>query len=154
MKKDFRAAVEEVKMHSDIVDIVGSYISVKRAGNTFKACCPFHNEKTPSFNVHPQRQIYHCFGCGAGGDVIKFVQEYEKVDFMTALRLLAEKANITLEFDRNGTNDNGVNKNRLYEIHELATTFFHKQLLESQAGKAGRDYLADRELDDKPCAIS
>jgi DNA primase len=145
MKKDFKAAVEEVKMHSDVVDIIGSYLPLKRAGHTFKACCPFHKEKTPSFNVNPERQIYHCFGCGAGGDVIHFVQEYEKVDFMTALRLLAEKSGITLDFDREAQGD-GPSKNRLYEIHEFATNFYHRQLLDSPAGQAGRDYLAGREL--------
>lgn len=148
MTKDFRTAVEEVKMHSDVVDVIGSYLQLKRAGQTFKACCPFHKEKTPSFNVNPQRQIYHCFGCGAGGDVIRFVQEYEKVDFMTALRMLAEKAGITLDFDRQARG-NGPNKNRLYEMHEAAAMFFHKQLLESPAGQPGREYLAGRQLADE-----
>ena len=145
MKKDFKTAVEDVKMHSDVVDIIGSYIPLKRAGRTFKCCCPFHKEKTPSFNVNPDRQIYHCFGCGSGGDVIRFVQEYEKVDFMTALRLLAEKSGITLDFDREAQGD-GPSKKRLYEIHEFAANFYHRQLLESADGKSGRDYLAGREL--------
>src|SRR5271170_1402730 len=87
---------ERVRAASDIVDVIGSYVPLKRAGANFVALCPFHKEKTPSFNVSPQRQIFHCFGCHKGGDVFTFIQEYESVDFPEALRRLAERAKIPL----------------------------------------------------------
>ena len=89
--------IDEIRFRNDIVDVVGSYITLKRAGaNSFKACCPFHKEKTPSFHVNPQRQIFKCFGCGAGGNVFKFLQLYEGMDFLTAVKALAKRANIPL----------------------------------------------------------
>lgn len=117
--------VEEVKNRLDIVDIVSSYINLQQASGNFKAVCPFHNEKTPSFMVSREKQIWHCFGCDKGGDVIKFVEEYEGVDFKEALRILAEKANVPLSnFNFNYKEDNS----RLYQINEKAAYFFHNIL--------------------------
>jgi DNA primase len=87
------AVLDEIRLANDIVSVISSYFQLQRSGSTFKALCPFHKEKTPSFMVNPQRQIFHCFGCGAGGDVFRFVMNYEKVDFMTAVKLLADKVN-------------------------------------------------------------
>ena len=90
---------QQIRDANDIADVVGSYVPLKRAGRAFKARCPFHQEKTPSFHVNPELQIYKCFGCGAGGDVFKFIQEMEKVSFPEALAMLAEKAGIELAYD-------------------------------------------------------
>jgi len=94
-------SIEGLKTRLDIVDVVGNYVELKRAGTNFKACCPFHDEKTPSFNVNPQKQIYHCFGCGAGGDAIKFVMEYEKLSYPEAIEKLAAQFNYTLHYTTN-----------------------------------------------------
>src|SRR4051812_33718235 len=94
--------LERVRGASDIVDVVGSYLPLKRVGARFTALCPFHKEKTPSFHVNPQLQIFHCFGCHKGGDVFAFVREFESVDFPEAVRRLAERAKIPLEYEKGG----------------------------------------------------
>ena len=109
------AVLDEIRLANDIVNVIGSYFQLQRSGSAFKALCPFHKEKTPSFMVNPQRQIFHCFGCGAGGDVFRFVMNYEKVDFMTAVKMLAGKANIRLAFEA-GAEENKLAKDILYEI--------------------------------------
>jgi len=91
------ATKEQIRAASDIVDVIGGYIPLKRAGANFVALCPFHKEKSPSFNVSPQRQFFHCFGCHKGGDVFTFVREYENIDFMDAVRRLANRARIPIE---------------------------------------------------------
>lgn len=114
-----------IKERLSITDVVGSYVKLEKAGNTFKACCPFHTEKTPSFFVVPDKNIYHCFGCGKGGDIFTFVQEIEGVEFRDAMRLLAERAGISL------TAQAGKEKgkyDRLYQVLELATRFYEVQL--------------------------
>src|SRR3989442_1774825 len=94
------ATLEQVRAASDIVEVIGSYLPLKRAGANFVTLCPFHKEKTPSFNVHPNRQIFHCFGCHKGGDVFTFVQEYENVSFPEAVQRLAERVRIPFEFEK------------------------------------------------------
>src|SRR6266702_8677115 len=94
------ATLEQVRAASEIVDVIGSYLPLKRAGANFIALCPFHREKTPSFNVNPHRQIFKCFGCHKGGDVFRFVMEYESIDFPEAVRRLAERAKIPLEQEK------------------------------------------------------
>src|SRR6201989_3036761 len=89
--------IDRIRAVSDVVDVIGSYLPLKRAGANFVALCPFHKEKSPSFNVNPHRQIFHCFGCHKGGDVFTFVREYESIGFTEAVRLLAEKARIPIE---------------------------------------------------------
>lgn len=145
MKQIPRETIEEVRSRNDIADVIGSCLSLKNAGTRFKALCPFHKEKSPSFTVSPDRQIYHCFGCGAGGDVIRFVQEYEKVDFMTALQMLADRAGIELNLEEGGAGS-GADKRQLFRIHEGVAQFYHRILLEHEAGEAGRAYLATRAL--------
>ena len=134
--------IGEVKERADIVEVISSYIPVKRAGRTLKACCPFHKEKTPSFNVNGERQFYHCFGCGASGDVIKFVQTYENVDFITATTMLANKYNVMLEDFQPGQRK-GPDKNSLYLLHEEATQWFQANLQKAEAAPV-REYLANR----------
>lgn len=144
MKQIPRETIDEIRNRNDIADVIGSYLSLKSSGSRFKALCPFHKEKTPSFTVSPDRQIYHCFGCDAGGDVIRFVQEYEKVDFMVALQMLADRVGMELNFEEG--NGSGVNKRELFRIHEGVAQLYHRILLDHAEGQAGRDYLATRNL--------
>ena len=145
MKQIPREIIEEVRARNDIAEVIGSYLSIKNAGTRFKALCPFHKEKSPSFTISPDRQIYHCFGCGAGGDVIRFVQEYEKIDFMMALQMLADRAGMELHLEESGEGG-GVDKRALFQIHEGVSQLYHRILLEHESGEAGRAYLATRAL--------
>ncbi|MCU0858143.1 MAG: DNA primase [Pontiellaceae bacterium] len=145
MKQISRETIDQIRSRNDIADVIGSYLPLKNAGTRFKALCPFHKEKSPSFTVSPDRQIYHCFGCGAGGDVIRFIQEYEKVDFMTALQMLADRAGMELSFEEGGGGD-GADKRKLYQIHEEAARFYQRILAGHESGEAGRIYLASRAL--------
>ncbi len=119
-------SIENLKNSIDIIDIVSSYIELKKAGANFKACCPFHSETTPSFVVSPNKQIYHCFGCGSGGDSIKFVMEYEKLSYPEALEKIAAISNFTLEYDNNSSNK--VDRS----ILELTNSFYKQSLLQNQ----------------------
>ena len=137
--------IEQIRAASDIVDIIGGYLPLKRAGGNFVALCPFHKEKTPSFNVNPQRQIYHCFGCHAGGDVFKFLQEYEHLEFIEVVKRLAERANIVLEFDQSPKADRARRqKDLLLKVHEQLAARWHGVLLNEAQGEPGRRYLAER----------
>ena len=141
-------SIERVAAASDIVEIVGGYFPLKRAGTSWRALCPFHREKSPSFHVSPQKQAYYCFGCGAGGSVFKFVMEYERVDFATAVRRLAQKAGITIIEEKSAPGDDKRRelRGRLLELHKLAADWFHANLLRSPAGAAARDYLKSRAI--------
>lgn len=135
--------VDEIKSKLDIVDVIQEYIQLKPAGANWKANCPFHNEKTPSFMVSRDKQIFHCFGCGEGGDVFTFVQKIENVDFPEALNLLAQKAGVKLKKLDPAM---GSQKTKLMDICRLAAEFFHKALLSSREGQLARDYVAKRKL--------
>lgn len=137
--------LEQIRAASDIVDVIGSYLPLKRAGANFVALCPFHKEKSPSFNVNPQRQIFHCFGCHKGGDVFTFVKEYENIGFMDAVRRLAERAKIPVEFGR-GEPDQPTRhlKDQLLQIHEQIAQRWQTALANDAAGQIARDYLAKR----------
>lgn len=145
MKQIPRETIEEIRSRNDIADVIGSYLSLKTAGTRFKALCPFHKEKSPSFMVSPDRQIYHCFGCGAGGDVIRFVQEYEKVEFITALQMLADRCGMELSFEEGGEGS-GADKRKLFQIHEGVALLYQRILAGHESGEAGRAYLATRAL--------
>lgn len=133
---------EEIKSKLDIVEVIREYIPVKAVGANFQAHCPFHNEKTPSFVISPEKQIWHCFGCGKGGDVLAFVMEKEGLGFMETLRLLAPKAGVTLHYENP---ENYTRRNRLLDILELAGKYYHHLLGES-TGKEAQDYLSSRSL--------
>jgi len=144
------STIEHVRAANDIVDVVGSYLPLKRAGGAFVALCPFHKEKTPSFHVNPQRQIFHCFGCHKGGDVFKFVREFEGLEFPEAVRRLAERARIPLEFEKSPAEQQSrFVKDKLLEIHEQITTRWQAALTNDAAGQIARDYLAKRKVSDE-----
>ncbi|MEC8753011.1 MAG: DNA primase [Verrucomicrobiota bacterium] len=140
--------IEEVRSRCDIVDLVSSYLpELRKRGATYKCCCPFHNEKTPSFTVNQERQIYHCFGCGANGDVFSFVQEYDKLDFLSTVQFLADRTGVKITYDNND-NKNKDSKDTLLNINSNAANFFHKNLFNSDSGKLCREYLKKRSLTD------
>ncbi len=139
------ATLEQVRAASDIVDVIGSYLPLKRAGANFVALCPFHKEKTPSFNVNPHLQIFHCFGCHKGGDVFAFVKSYESVDFPEAVRRLADRARIPLEHEKSADGQQSRHlKETLLQIHEQITQRWQSALANEAAGQTARDYLARR----------
>jgi DNA primase len=139
------ATREQIRAASDIVDIIGAYVPLKKNGANFTALCPFHKEKTPSFNVNPHKQIFHCFGCHKGGDVFTFVKDYENIGFMDAVRRLAERAKIPLEFENTpGAQESRHLKDQLLDIHDQLTTRWQNCLANEAAGQLARDYLAKR----------
>ncbi len=140
---------ERVKQQADIVRVIGEYVRLKKSGQNFAGLCPFHQEKTPSFNVHPVKQIYHCFGCGVGGDVFKFVMELEKCTFPEAIRTVAEKCGIAIPKPRERSPEErreNQQRSALVEMHREAAAFFARQLHESPEGKVAYAYLEDRGL--------
>ena len=139
-----KSVLDDIRFRCDIVDVIDAYLTLPQKGTIIKALCPFHKEKTPSFNVNRQRQIFHCFGCGAGGDVFKFVMLYEHVDFVGAIKILAEKAGIPLQFEKGS--EPSADKELLLTIHEEAAALFHRQLLQSPDAQIARDYLLKRQI--------
>jgi DNA primase len=142
--------IEQIAAANDIVEVIGSYFPLKRAGTNFKALCPFHQEKTPSFTVSPQRQTFHCFGCGVGGSVFRFVMDYEHLDFPSAVRKLAARAGVPVIEERGpGGEDDRQHETRrtLLQLHAEATEWFHDNLVKGKAGAPARDYLKKRGID-------
>lgn len=142
--------VAQIREKIDIVALLSEFMTLKKAGRNFKANCPFHSEKTPSFVISPERQIWHCFGgCNKGGDVYQFLMEYEKVDFPEALRMLAKRAGIELAATNYSSGESSSKKERLYQINSLAKEFYHFVLTKHSAGKKAMDYLNGRGIDQK-----
>ena len=142
--------VEEVRMKSDIVDVIQGYVKIQKKGSSYFGLCPFHNEKSPSFSVSPSKQMYYCFGCGAGGNVFTFVMEYENYSFPEAVRFLAKRAGVNLpeaEYNEEARRKESK-KARLLEVNKEAAKYFYYQL-RSQRGQAGYRYLQKRELLDE-----
>lgn len=136
--------LDQILDRCDIAEIISSYIPLKRAGRSFKALCPFHHEKTPSFIVNPDKGIFHCFGCGAGGNVISFIMKYERLEFPEVVKMLAAKTGIALpEPAGRGQDESASLVNKLYLIHELAAAYFREALV-SSSGKQAREYLENR----------
>lgn len=140
---DRETITRQIRDAIDIVDLVGSYVTLRRAGAAFKGLCPFHEEKTPSFIVNPARQIFKCFGCGAGGDVFKFVQMRENVEFREARQILAERAGIELEPQVSTGEAGGTSKSDLVRANDWARRVFRKNFLQA-GGEAARQYVAER----------
>ena len=142
--------IEEVRSRSDIVSVIGRYVRLKRAGSGYTGLCPFHNEKTPSFHVNPARQMYKCFGCGVGGNVLTFVMEYENLTFPEAMEMLAQEAGIELpkqELTAQQKQQESL-RQTLLEINKKAARYYFA-LLKSPRGKPGYDYLTGRGLSDE-----
>lgn len=142
--------IEEVRSRNDITDVISGYVKLKKSGSNYFGLCPFHNEKSGSFSVSPSKQIYHCFGCGAGGNVITFIMEYENYSFAEALKMLAERAGIQLPNVQESAEERRARdiKSQILEINKLAAVYFFCQL-KAPNGSTAMNYLKRRELDDK-----
>ena len=139
--------IEEIKARTDLADLIAGYgIQVKRAGGSYKACCPFHHEKTPSFNIQPSKGFYHCFGCGESGDVIKFVMKYEGLGFVEAAKKLAAAANITIE--ETNSDPQAAARKRQLVLHAELAAFYRRCLKTATEAARARDYLASRDIPD------
>ena len=142
--------IEEIRNSNDIVDVISQYVILKRSGRNFFGLCPFHKEKSPSFSVSPDKQIFHCFGCGVGGNVIHFVSKIENLDFRETVELLANRANIQLPTLDNSYQDNkkALLKSKVYEINEITAKFYHENLYKPTS-KAAQEYIKKRKLDNR-----
>ena len=138
-----REIIDEIVFRNDIVDVVGSYVTLKRAGSNFSGLCPFHNEKTPSFTVFPATKSCYCFGCGSGGDVITFIMRTENLDYVEALEYLAARAGITIPEDDSAYNEQSVSRKRIYAMNLEAAKFFRNCLMDKELGEEALSYLHD-----------
>ena len=136
-----RAIIDEIIFRNDIEQVIGSYVTLKRAGSNLNGRCPFHNEKTPSFTVFPATKSFYCFGCGAGGDVISFIMRSENLDYREALEFLAARAGITIPDDNERTSESSVSRKRIYEMNMEAAKFFRNCLFDENYGKEAMAYL-------------
>lgn len=143
--------IEQVRSRNDIVDVIGSYVTLKKRGNSYMACCPFHHEKTPSFHVNRDKQMYHCFGCGVGGNVITFVMEYENFSFPEALKMLAERAGVSLpeqQYSKEQRQKENY-KTVLKDMNKTAAIYFNYLLTSTPAGKNALEYYHNRGFSDE-----
>ncbi len=141
--------IDEIKNKNDIVDVISQYVTLKRSGRNFFGLCPFHKEKSPSFSVSPDKQIFHCFGCGVGGNVFHFLQKIENISFLEALESLANQAGINLPTLDNAVDDKLIRlKSKVYKINEIAANFYHERLYKPES-KQAQDYIKKRRLDNK-----
>jgi len=146
------AVLEEIKARTDLAELVSSYgIAVRHTGSSAKACCPFHHEKTPSFNINTSRGFYHCFGCGESGDAIKFVQKMDGLTFVEAVRKLAEPLGIQVKVGGEGEGKDAQKRKRLLALMAELAAFYHRCLLKMKEAEPARAYLKERDLDEKTC---
>ena len=142
--------IEEVRQKNDIVDVLSGYVKLQKKGSSYFGLCPFHNEKSPSFSVSRQKQMYYCFGCGAGGNVFTFLMEYENYSFPEAVKVLADRAGVDLpeiEYSKEARERADL-KSTLLEINKLAAKYFYAQL-KTEQGRTAYTYLKKRELSDE-----
>ncbi|MFG6333183.1 MAG: DNA primase, partial [Lachnospiraceae bacterium] len=139
--------IEEIRSRSEIVDVISGYIRLQRKGSNYVGICPFHNDRNPSMSVNPPRQIYRCFSCGAGGDVFRFVMDYENLTFPEAVKVLADRAGVALpeQNDSKEARQQADLKAQIMELNRLAAKFYY-YTLRQPAGKRGMDYLRGRGL--------
>ena len=136
--------IEEIRNTNDIVDVISQYVHLKRSGRNFFGLCPFHNEKSPSFSVSPDKQIFHCFGCGVGGNVYTFLMKIEGINFVEAVQMLAERANIQLPTLENGADTVREQlKAKVYKVNEFTAEYYHKNLYKPEA-KEAQNYIKKR----------
>lgn len=146
-----KECIDEILARCDLSDIVGLYTPIRKAGGRLKALCPFHHEKTPSFMINPDRQVYHCFGCHKGGNAFRFVMEKENMDFREAAIFLAERSGVTITYEKGGRRlsdapeTSRVGKDRLFKIHELLSTWYNRNLLKNPSSAVGK-YVAERKI--------
>jgi DNA primase len=146
-------SVREVVAAADMVEVVSGRTSLRKAGARYSGRCPFHEERTPSFSVNPADKLYHCFGCGKGGDVITFVRETENLDFAEAVEWLAERFRVTIEYEETSPQleESRKRRDRLHAVLEQASSFYERHLWETAAGAPVREYLASRGLGEPVC---
>lgn len=138
--------LNEIRQSNDIVDVISQYVHLKRSGRNYFGLCPFHNEKSPSFSVSPDKQIFHCFGCGVGGNVITFVSQIEGLNFIETVQMLAERANIQLPtLQNNGDTQREILKDKVYKVNEFTAEYYHQNLYKPQA-KMAQEYVKKRQL--------
>ena len=141
--------IEEVISSNDIVDVVSQYVSLKRSGRNFLGLCPFHKEKTPSFSVSPDKQIFHCFGCGVGGNALHFISKIENINFIESLEMLADRAGIALPTLDSGEDAKRIElKEKVYKINEAVAKYYHETLY-TPIAKPAQEYVKKRKLDNK-----
>lgn len=141
--------IAEIKNSVNIVDVIGEVVSLTKAGRNYLGLCPFHKEKTPSFNVIEDRQFFHCFGCGKSGDVFKFIEEYRQVNFLESVKIIAERAGISVQVETTPQPNRRLHPNQaLLDIHQDAAKFYHAVLMTTTIGQQARAYLAERGLTD------
>ena len=140
--------IDQIRQANDVVEIVSEYVSLKKKGRNYFGLCPFHAEKTPSFSVNPEKQIFHCFGCGQGGNVVTFLMSHEKLGFVEAIRFLAKRANIRLPQKETNRQEMELN-DKLLLVHQLASSYYTSNLENNIKGKMGQDYLGSRKLSDQ-----
>ena len=141
--------IEEIRNTNDIVDVISQYVHLKRSGRNFFGLCPFHNEKSPSFSVSPDKQIFHCFGCGVGGNVYTFLMKIEGINFVEAVQMLAERANIQLPTLENGADTVREQlKAKVYKVNEFTAEYYHKNLYKPEA-KEAQNYIKKRMLNNE-----
>ena len=147
-----RGFVDDVKNQADILRVVSDYVTLKKRGANYLACCPFHSEKTPSFNVHPGKGIFKCFGCNVGGGLFDFVMRIEGCDFLESVRIVAQKCGIPIPAAEESEDYKRVAKDResILRLNEWAADFFESQLNDNQVGAAARDYIAFRGIENRP----
>jgi DNA primase len=145
--------LDEIRAGVDVVELVGRFVNLRKAGQNYKGLCPFHAEKTPSFMVNPRKGIFHCFGCGVGGDAISFVRETEGLDFVGAIEWLADRFHVQLEYEETSPQVDARRRRRerLFALLEQAAAFYERTLWESDAAAAAREYVASRGFDEEVC---
>ena len=151
MAVSYQSAKDEIKRTADIVELIGQYVQLNKAGRNYTGLCPFHSEKDPSFTVNRERQTFHCFGCKKGGDVFTFWMEYHGATFPEALRDLAERYDVSLSEGYSATAEKKkiAQRNALYKVNEITTAYFQYSLNHSLKGKAAKDYLKRRAIPDE-----